>query len=74
LKEYIARYYSLRHKEKYKNHVSALRREKVAASKVGLESQQNAFRKQSSDSSPALRSSYHVPHLLVKENKPFYNG
>jgi hypothetical protein len=55
-------------KTKYKNCIGALRREKVVALKRGLESQQNVFRKQSSDSSSALRESYRVAHLLAKEN------
>jgi hypothetical protein len=47
LKQYnIARHYSSKHKEKYKNSVGTLRREKVGAIKRGLESQQNVFRKQ----------------------------
>jgi hypothetical protein len=50
LKEYnIARHYTSKHKEKYKNCVSTLRREKV-----GLESQQNVFRKQFIDSAIGL--------------------
>jgi hypothetical protein len=59
LKKYnTARHYNSKHKEKYKNCVGALRREKVAALKMGLESQQSVFRKQSNDSSSALGTSY----------------
>jgi hypothetical protein len=75
LKEYnIARHYNSKHKEKYENCVGALRREKVAALKRGHESQQNVFRKQSNDSSSALRASYHVAHLLAIERKPLSDG
>jgi hypothetical protein len=49
-----------------KDCVSALRREKR-----GLVSQENDFRKQSSDNSFALRASYRVAQLLAKERKPF---
>jgi hypothetical protein len=41
----------------------------VAALKSGLESQQNVFRKQSSESSSALGASYSVAHLLAKESR-----
>jgi hypothetical protein len=54
--------------------VSALRREKVAALKRGLESQQIVFRKQFTDCSSALQASYHVAHLLAKESKLFLTG
>jgi hypothetical protein len=53
--------------------VGALRREAVAALKSGLESQQNIFRKQSSDSSFASGTSYGVAPLLAKESKLFSN-
>jgi len=46
LKEYnIARNYSSKHKEKYKNYVAALRKGQVATLKRGIESQQTVFRK-----------------------------
>jgi len=46
----------------------------VSVLKWGLKSQQNVFRKQSSDSSSALLAKYHVAHLLAKESKPFSDG
>jgi hypothetical protein len=56
LKEYnITRHYHSKHKEKYKNCVGALRREKVVALQKVLQSQQNISRKQSNDSSSALQ-------------------
>jgi len=57
-------------KESTRNSVSALRTEKVTALKRGLESQQNVFRKQSSESISGLREIYRVAHLLAKESKP----
>jgi hypothetical protein len=64
LKEYnIAKYYNSKHKEKYKKIYQCSERRKMATLKnVGSESQQNVFRKQSSESSSALRASYHVSH------------
>jgi hypothetical protein len=43
----------------------------VEALKRGFESQKNAFRRQSNDSSSALQSSYHVAYMMAKESKPF---
>jgi hypothetical protein len=68
----ITGHYDLKHKEKYKICVDTQRREKVTAVKRGFESQLKVFRKQSIDSSPALRARYHVAHLLAKESKPFF--
>jgi hypothetical protein len=68
----IARHYNSKHSIKYKNFVNALRREKLAALKRGLESQPNLFREQSSVSSSALRARYRVAHLLATESKPFF--
>jgi hypothetical protein len=45
----------------------------MAAFKREIESEENVFRKQSSDSFSALRTSYRVAHLLAKESKPFSN-
>jgi hypothetical protein len=42
--------------------------------KWGLETQQNVFRKQSNDTSTALRASYRAAHLLAKESKPLSDG
>lgn len=64
----------MKDQEKYKNCVGALRKEKVMALKGGLESRQNVFRKQSIDSSPALRASYNIAYMLVKESKPTSDG
>jgi hypothetical protein len=67
LKKYNTdRHYNSKHKEKFRNCVGVVRREKVAALKRGLEWHQNVFRKQSNDSSFALRVSYRVAHLMHK--------
>jgi len=73
LKEYnFARLYNSKHKEKYKPSVGALRRDRMAALKRSLESQQNVFRKQSNDNSAALRATYRVARLFANESKPFF--
>jgi hypothetical protein len=70
----FARNYISNHKETHKNCMGALTREKLEALEIGLQSQQNVFRKQSSDRSSALRASYHFAHLLAKEIKPSCDG
>jgi hypothetical protein len=60
--------------KKVQSCAGALRREAVAALKSGLESQKNVFRKQSSDSSSALRASKIVAPLLAKGSKLFSNN
>jgi hypothetical protein len=57
---------AIRSTKKSTQNVGALKREKVAALKMGLESQQNVFRKQSNGSSSTIRANYRVAHLLAK--------
>lgn len=74
-KEYnIRRHYETKHHDKYKNLNMTQRRQKVEEMKRSLVSQQNMFKKATSQSEAAVKASYIVAGETAKSARPFNEG
>lgn len=74
-KEYnIRRHYETKHHDKYKDLDMTQRRQKVEEMKRSLVSQQNMFKKATSQSEAAVKASYIVAAEIAKSARPFNEG
>uniref|UniRef100_A0A8C7ISN8 SPIN-DOC-like zinc-finger domain-containing protein n=1 Tax=Oncorhynchus kisutch TaxID=8019 RepID=A0A8C7ISN8_ONCKI len=74
-KEYnIRRHYETKHHDKYKDLDMTQRSQKVEEMKISLVSQQNMFKKATSQSEAAVKASYIVAAEIAKSARPFNEG